>query len=91
MPVYEYNCPDCGHRCDLLQPMDTERIADCDKCGAKSKRVFSSRIVVKYEGWGFDATDKLLPEASRSKRDFKQLKEKADQIMDGDYNPKSWE
>lgn len=91
MPVYEYKCPECGYRFDVLQPMDAEKVADCEKCGAAAKRVFSARIAVKYEGWGFDATDRLLPESSRSKRDFKKLKEKADQIMDGDYNPKPWE
>jgi putative FmdB family regulatory protein len=91
LPVYEYKCPECGHRFDVLQPMDAERVADCEKCGAAARRVFSSRIAVKYEGWGFNATDQLLPESSRAKRDFKQLKEKADQIMDGDYSPHSWE
>lgn len=91
MPVYEYRCPECGHGFDLIQPMDAEKVADCEKCGAPAKRVFSARVAVKYEGWGFDANDKLLPEASRAKRDFKQLKEKADQIMEGDYNPRSWE
>ena len=54
-------------------------------CPAAARRVFSARVAVKYEGWGFNATDKLLPESSRSKRDFKQLREKAEQIMDDDF------
>ena len=67
--------------------MDAEKVADCEKCGARAKRVFSPRVAIKYEGWGFNATDKLLPESSRAKRDFKQLREKAEQIMDDDYTP----
>jgi putative FmdB family regulatory protein len=87
LPIYEYKCGKCGHSFDLIQPMDAEKVADCEKCGAPAKRVFSPRIAIKYEGWGFNATDKLLPESSRAKRDFKQLREKAEQIMDDDYTP----
>lgn len=87
MPVYEYKCPACGHRFDLLQPMDAERVAECEECGAEAKRVFSPRIAIRYEGWGFNATDKLLPESSRVKRDFKQLREKADQLVEEDFSP----
>lgn len=87
LPVYEYRCSACGHSFDLLQPMDAERTADCEMCGAEAKRVFSPRIAIRYEGWGFNATDKLLPESSRVKRDFKQLREKAEQIMDEDFTP----
>lgn len=87
MPVYEYRCVKCGRSFDLLQPMDAERVADCDKCGSKAKRVFSPRVAVRYEGWGFNATDKLLPEKSRAQRDFKKLREKAEQIADEDFTP----
>ena len=87
MPIYEYKCLECGHKFDLIQSMDAGRVAECEACGAQAKRVFSARIAVKYEGWGFNATDKLLPESSRVKRDFKQLREKAEQIMDDDFSP----
>lgn len=87
MPVYEYRCGECGHSFDLIQPMDAERVAECPSCKGEAKRVFSPRVVIKYEGWGFNATDKLLPESSRVKRDFKQLREKAEQIMEEDYTP----
>lgn len=87
LPIYEYRCRKCGHTFDLMQTMDAEKVADCDKCGSPAQRLFSARIAVKYEGWGFNATDKLLPESSRSKRDFKQLRDKAEQIMDEDFTP----
>lgn len=87
MPVYEYRCSECGHRFDLIQPMDAERVVDCEKCGAQANRVFSPRVAIRYESWGFNSTDKLLPEDSRVKRDFKKLREKAEQIMEDDYSP----
>lgn len=67
--------------------MDAERITDCEECGAEARRVFSPRVAIRYEGWGFNATDKLLPESSRVKRDFKQLREKADQLVEEDFSP----
>ncbi|MFW6113526.1 MAG: FmdB family zinc ribbon protein [Actinomycetota bacterium] len=87
MPIYEYRCTECGHGFDLVQSMDAKKVAECEKCGARAKRIFSPRIAIKYQGWGFNATDKLLPESSRNKRDFKQLQEKAEQIMDEDFTP----
>lgn len=84
MPVYEYRCESCGHHFDLIQPMDAEKTAECEKCGSGARRIFSPRVVIRYEGWGFNATDKLLPEKSRAQRDFKQLREKAEQIMSED-------
>jgi hypothetical protein len=38
---------------------------------------------VKYEGWGFDATDKLVPE-QRRQQDDRALRERAERILDGD-------
>ena len=87
MPVYEYRCTECGHSFDLIQSMDAERVADCERCGAEARRVFSPRVAIVYQGWGFNATDKLLPERSRVQRDFKQLREKAEQLIDEDFSP----
>ncbi len=84
MPVYEYRCTVCGASFDLIQPVDAEKTADCEACGATAKRIFSPRVAIRYEGWGFNATDRLLPEKSRAQRDFKQLREKAEQIMSED-------
>ncbi len=39
MPVYEYRCDSCGHSFDLIQPMDAEKTADCEKCGSPARRV----------------------------------------------------
>jgi predicted nucleic acid-binding Zn ribbon protein len=59
--------------------MDAEKVSDCEQCGAPAKRIFSARVAVVYQGWGFNRTESLLP-GDRPRRDFKQLKEKAEQI-----------
>jgi hypothetical protein len=38
---------------------------------------------VKYQGWGFTSTDKLVPEDRRD-QDFRALRDRAERIADGD-------
>jgi hypothetical protein len=40
-------------------------------------------VAVKYEGWGFNATDKLMPE-QRRQQDYRALGERAERISGGD-------
>jgi len=39
-------------------------------------------VAVRFSGWGFNRTDSLVPEG-RSRKDFKKLREKAEEIADG--------
>jgi hypothetical protein len=38
-------------------------------------------VGVRFSGWGFKATDSLVPDDGR-KRDYRRLKEKAEEIVD---------
>lgn len=44
MPLYEYECPLCGHRFEVLQKMgETGEQLTCPVCGAgEQQRVYSS-------------------------------------------------
>ena len=53
----------------------------CEECGGELRRVYG-RVGVRFSGWGFKSTDKLIPEDRRGK-DFKELSEKAEEIADG--------
>ena len=53
----------------------------CPKCGGELKRVYS-RVGVKFSGWGFKSTDSLVRD-DRPRKDFRKLREKADEIADG--------
>jgi hypothetical protein len=44
------------------------------------RRVYS-RVGVRLDGWGFSRTDGLLPD-NRPRKDFKRLREKAEEIAD---------
>jgi putative FmdB family regulatory protein len=80
MPVYEYRCRECGHLVEEIQPMGSGPPGPCPACGGELRRAYS-RVGVKFSGWGFSSTDKLVP-GDRPKKDFKQLKHKADEIAD---------
>ena len=52
----------------------------CPRCGGELRRAYS-RVGVVFQGWGFNRTDGLLPE-DRPRKDFRRLKEKAEEIAD---------
>jgi putative FmdB family regulatory protein len=80
VPLYEYRCRACGHHLEELQPMGAEAPGACPSCGGELRRVYG-RVAVRLEGWGFSRTDGLLRE-DRPRKDFKQLREKAEEIAD---------
>jgi putative FmdB family regulatory protein len=42
MAVYEYLCPSCRHRFDLMRPMsEAEKPAICPKCGSEAHKLIS--------------------------------------------------
>jgi len=43
MPIYEFECPDCGHRFEELTPSDTRALA-CPDCGSREARRLLSRV-----------------------------------------------
>jgi hypothetical protein len=40
-------------------------------------------VGVRFRGWGFSSTDSLLPQ-DRPRKDFRRLKDKAEEIADSD-------
>ena len=83
MPVYEYACRSCGHHLDEIQPMGSGPPGACPQCGGELRRVYG-RVAVNFSGWGFSSTDRLLPDERRSaRRDFRALREKAEEIAEG--------
>ncbi|MGH2723621.1 MAG: FmdB family zinc ribbon protein [Actinomycetota bacterium] len=82
MPVYEYRCRSCGHALEELQPRGSGPPGPCPTCGGELHRVWG-RVGVRFSGWGFSSTDALLP-GDRRRKDFRRLKEKAEEIADSD-------
>lgn len=53
MPIYEYQCPDCGHRFEKLQKMSEGPVRVCPACGQEEVRklVSQSAFILKGSGW----------------------------------------
>jgi putative FmdB family regulatory protein len=53
MPIYEYACPDCGHRFDAMQKFSDDPIRDCPSCKAQNvkKLISATSFVLKGGGW----------------------------------------
>ncbi len=52
MPVYTYECDECGVRFDLRQKFSDDPVSDCPECGGHVHRVPQPvGIVFKGSGW----------------------------------------
>jgi putative FmdB family regulatory protein len=80
MPIYLFRCADCGAEHEELLGLGETGDRKCPDCGGPAKHRFS-RVAVKYGGWGFTATDKLVGDTKG--KDFKKLRSKAEEISDG--------
>ena len=56
MPVYEYECEQCGGRFDLRRSLVEDSEARCPDCEGKGRRVYSPVSVI-LNGSGFYTTD----------------------------------
>ena len=57
MPIYEYQCDDCGHKFETLQKISDEPLKDCPACGAASLRKLVSAAAFRLSGSGWYETD----------------------------------
>jgi putative FmdB family regulatory protein len=81
VPVYEYRCKACGADREEIQPMGSAVPGPCAECGGVLRRVYG-RVGVRFSGWGFRRTDALVP-GDRPRKDFRTLKDKAEEIAEG--------
>ena len=53
MPIYEYQCKDCGHQMEALQRISDPVLTDCPACHNPSlvKKVSAAAFRLKGGGW----------------------------------------
>lgn len=56
MPLYEYECDNCGHRFEVIQKFSDAKISVCPKCGGPVQKLLSSPAI-QFKGSGFYLTD----------------------------------
>jgi putative FmdB family regulatory protein len=67
MPIYEYQCEECGVRFERLQSMSAPTETTCPECGGRVHRVISS-VGVIFKGSGFYVTDNRKSSSSANRR-----------------------
>ena len=57
MPIYEYECSDCGHRLEALRKMNDDPLTGCPSCGKDTLRKRVSKVAFRLKGTGWYETD----------------------------------
>lgn len=57
MPIYEYQCNNCGHHLETIQKMSDDPLTDCPECDTSSLRKLVSAAAFKLKGTGWYETD----------------------------------
>jgi len=57
MPFYEYECPSCGYRDEVLQKINDKPLKKCPNCGKKGLIKLMSAPVFRLKGKGWYETD----------------------------------
>ena len=59
MPVYEYECCNCGHKVEVEHSIKDQAQRTCEKCGAPLKRLVArANFVLKGKRWAKDGYGK---------------------------------
>ena len=52
MPIYEYQCQNCGRHVEKRQSVTEEPLTECEKCGGRLEKQWSlSGFQFKGDGW----------------------------------------
>ena len=57
MPIYEYQCEQCGHKLEKLQKISDEPLKSCPQCGNQSLKKLVSAAAFRLKGGGWYETD----------------------------------
>ncbi len=56
MPLYEYECQECGERTEVVQKFSDDPLSICSSCGGALKKLVSAPAI-QFKGSGFYLTD----------------------------------
>ena len=57
MPIYEYQCKDCGHRLEALQKISDDPLKHCPACNSDGLQKLISAASFRLKGGGWYETD----------------------------------
>jgi putative FmdB family regulatory protein len=84
MPIYEYECVNCGHVHEIMQKISDKPLSKCPQCSGKLQKLISqSSFHLKGSGWY--ATDY----AKKPNSSAAPVKKKKDNSIDTSSAPKA--
>ncbi len=66
MPIYEYECKECGKVFDILQKLNSEPVQTCIDCGGKVEKLISASSF-QFKGSGWYVTDYKKKDSDKDK------------------------
>lgn len=57
MPIYEYECTDCGHQLEAIQKISDTPLTECPDCGKATLQKLISAAGFRLKGGGWYETD----------------------------------
>ena len=68
MPIYEYQCQECGHKLEAMQRITEDPLKTCPSCSKDRLKKLISKVAFQLKGTGWYETDfknKGKPEAKK--------------------------
>jgi putative FmdB family regulatory protein len=66
MPLYEYQCDECGHTFEKIQKFSDPLETTCPKCGGPVRKLMSSPAI-QFKGTGWYITDYAKKDSAPAK------------------------
>ena len=57
MPIYEYQCTECGYQTEVLQKISDDPLKDCPECGRPTMKKMVTAAAFRLKGGGWYETD----------------------------------
>src|SRR5437867_11700189 len=83
MPIYEYECSNCGKRFEKMQSITAEPLVDCINCGGGPIRRVLHPVGIIFKGSGWYITDSRKPSGGDSSSAAKEAGETATKKSEG--------
>jgi len=88
MPLYEYQCEDCGVRFERRQHMDDEPMTVCPECGGQVHRLIQP-VGIIFKGSGFYVTDNRAKSSTSKPGSAKKQSKKTEKNGESESTGKS--
>ena len=88
MPIYEFQCLECGRRTERLQRFEDPPLAACPHCGGEVKKLISA-AAMHFKGSGWYVTDYAGRGKDKGSEGKDEKAEKADKADKADKTDKA--